>query len=323
MKSSSRDTFVSICIPTYNRQAELTSVLDGLKNQTFKNFEIVLVEGGSCERTAKIIDAYRADLSIQFLSQNHVGLVGARNQAWMKAKGEVLAFIDDDVRPSSRWLEELVNALVTHNDVAGVGGPALISNEDAKSRDLTRFLFGENSVIKRAIREVYFRLFLENKPFLINHFFKSGTFSLGSMIKTVVEANSTITAVDYLDASNMCFRKAALKKHDGFDSSFLGIGDYSEPDLCFRIRGDGGRLVFNPKACVFHHPSEGGIFPCRSGAYDRLRNFVLFHRRHFQANLHYFLYLFFLSSYFLYKSVSAKDRRWLQGVFGIFWKRQN
>jgi GT2 family glycosyltransferase len=241
----------------------------------------------------------------------------------MKAKGEVVAFIDDDVRPSSKWLEELVNALVTHNDVEGVGGPALISNEDAKGRDLTRFLFGKNSVIKRAIREVYFRLFLENKPFLINHFFKSGTFSLGSMVKTVVEADSTITVVDYLDASNMCFRKAALRKHHGFDSSFLGVGDYSEPDLCFRIRRDGGRLVFNPKARVFHHPSGGGIFDRRSGAYDRLGNFVLFHRRHFQANLRYFLYLFFLSSYFLYKGVSAKDTRWLQGVFGIFWKRQN
>jgi glycosyltransferase involved in cell wall biosynthesis len=317
---TSADVLISICIPTYNRINELSSVLEALYKQSFNDFEIILIEGGNYKKTARMISRYRKKLRIKLAPQETKGLVGARNEALTKAKGEFIAFIDDDVQPSSNWLKELVDTFRNHEDVVGVGGPAFIEHESAMNRDLTSFLLAQNSIIKRIVKEIFFRVFTENKPFLINHFFKSGAFSLGSMVKTAVNKCNSIEQVDYLDASNMCFSKEILMTAHGFDPSFSGIGDYSEADLCFRIRKINGKLLFNPRAFVYHYPSRSGIFSKRSVAHRRSKNFMLFHRRHFGPNIRYFLYLFFLRSYYLYKTLSNKNKDWLTGVIGTFGK---
>jgi len=315
---------VTVCIPTYNRQEDIVSLLRALQIQSFKAFEIVVVEGGDIEKTKLVKERFNDALFIRLYAQKNRGLVNARNEAWKKARGKIVALIDDDVQPSTNWLKELVKIFATANDIGGVGGPSIIPKELIFRRDLASWLLSENSIIKTMVKTVHFKIFLGNEPFVINRFFDTGAFSIGSMIPRIIDKLDSLLEVDYLDASNMCFSKNILEEVGGFDCDFAGVGDYSELDLCFRVKKHGYKLLFNPQAIVYHCPSEKGVFEMRSDTYYRSRNLLLFYNRYFHLNFKFILYLIFLCSYYVNKALSTKNKSWLGGIKGIYenWRRK-
>lgn len=315
---------VSVCIPTYNRQEDIIQLLRALQTQYFKAFEIVVVEGGDIEKTKMVKEWFKDTLFIRLFAQKKRGLVNARNEAWKKARGKIVAFTDDDVQPSSNWLKELATTFSTVNDIGGIGGPSIIPKELIFRRDLASWLLSKNSIIKKMVKTLHFKIFLENEPFVINHFFGTGAFSIGSMMPKIIGKLDSLLEVDYLDASNMCFSKNILEKVKGFDRDFAGVGDYSEMDLCFRVKRHGYKLLFNPQAIVYHYPSEKGVFEMRRDTYYRSRNLLLFYNKYFRLHFRFILYLFFLCSYYVYKALSTKNKSWLGGIKGIYenWRRK-
>ncbi|MHB8619116.1 MAG: hypothetical protein ACYDAG_05990, partial [Chloroflexota bacterium] len=102
---------------------------------------------------------------------------------------------------------------------------------------------------------------------------------------------------------------------------FVGIGEYHEPDVAYKIKGLGYRLVFNPKAIVHHKPSILGVFKARPKAFARSQNFILFYFRHIKPNtldklLRFSTYLFFLNGYWLFKAVATRNLASFTGVAG-------
>jgi len=99
---------VSVVIPTYNRRAELLACLDRLAAQTLPQgrFEVVVVSDGSTDGTAEAAreqgQALGLDLSV--LEGEHEGPGAARNLGVARARGSVIAFVDDDVRVDAGWL---------------------------------------------------------------------------------------------------------------------------------------------------------------------------------------------------------------------------
>ncbi len=83
---------VSIIIPTYNRYNFLIEAIESIKNQTYKNFEIIIVDDGSIDKTCRL----QSDKSVVYLKQNNKGPAAARNSGVNIAKGEWLAFLDSD-----------------------------------------------------------------------------------------------------------------------------------------------------------------------------------------------------------------------------------
>jgi glycogen(starch) synthase len=305
----------SICIATYDRPESLRKCLASLKNQTYKNFEVVVVEGGNIKITNQLVHEFKGKIRMKVYEQRAKGLTNARNETWKHASGKICAFIDDDVIVDSKWLENIMTSY--SKGIAGVGGPSLISKNLLQSRDITNFLLTSSSFYKKIIRDFYFKFFLENRQFEINRFFKSGCYSIGSMIPKIVRKINSIFSVEYLDASNMSFRRNVLKKVGGFDNIFSGVGDCSEPDLCFRIREQGYLLIFNPQAIVNHYPSKGYIYTKRSNAYDRSKNLTIFVKRHFGISLKFILFCGFLSNYYFYKTLSERNFNWLLGILGL------
>lgn len=103
---------ISVIIPTYKPQAYLWECLDSLRNQTFakSDFEVLLILNGCKDPYEKLIRAYldrHSDLQVNFIHTDQVGVSNARNIALDMAKGEYIAFIDDDDYVSARYLEEL------------------------------------------------------------------------------------------------------------------------------------------------------------------------------------------------------------------------
>jgi glycosyltransferase involved in cell wall biosynthesis len=85
---------VSVVIPTYNNAALLGETLQGVAAQSFKDFELIVVDDGSTDETAAAIEAYNR--GVRYVRQENAGPAAARNQGVSLARGEFIAFCDHD-----------------------------------------------------------------------------------------------------------------------------------------------------------------------------------------------------------------------------------
>lgn len=118
--------FFSVVIPTYNRPQKLRACLDALSELDYPRdrFEVVVVDDGSPTPMDSVVEPFRAQLDISLLRQQNAGPATARNAGAQQAKGELLAFTDDDCMPSSDWLSGFATQLAKTPD-AMVGGRSL------------------------------------------------------------------------------------------------------------------------------------------------------------------------------------------------------
>ena len=88
---------ISVIIPAYNAQTYLNKCVDSILNQSFKEFELIIVDDGSTDDTAKICDEYAdRDRRVKVIHQKNGGVSRARNAGLAVASGELIAFVDAD-----------------------------------------------------------------------------------------------------------------------------------------------------------------------------------------------------------------------------------
>lgn len=110
---------VSVIIPVYNRETFIAECLDSVLNQTFQDFEIIIVDDGSSDNSVDICRQYEAkDARIKLLMQEHKGVSAARNLGLDNAGGEFVYFLDSDDKINNIFLEAACeNALENGSDV--------------------------------------------------------------------------------------------------------------------------------------------------------------------------------------------------------------
>lgn len=255
----------SIIIPTIGRKNCLRDCLDSLWRQTNQDFEIIQVkEEGE--------------------------LAALRNKGARKARGQYLIFIDDDVICSPQWFESIIHVFQTRG-VSGVSGPAYISKQFRRNRDIFRF---------PAIKLLHDLFFLDGKQSLPGHITNAGAWTTGACNKNC----SYEGPVQFLEACNMGFNRDAFFSVGGFDESYRGIGDWSEPDLAFRIREAGGSMWFSRDAALEHQPSKSGAFKKRrADSANRMANYELFASRWVKPHWRHNLYKQFMRIYYALKTV--------------------
>ena len=97
---------VSIIVPAYNAEKILPKCLDSILSQTYKDFEVILINDGSKDRTGEVADGYAAkDDRIKVIHKTNGGVSSARNEGLKIAAGEWVAFIDSDDWVDPRFLE--------------------------------------------------------------------------------------------------------------------------------------------------------------------------------------------------------------------------
>ncbi|MGF1538553.1 MAG: glycosyltransferase [Elainellaceae cyanobacterium] len=98
----------SVIIPTYNRPQQLTACLRALVQQTYpkERFEVIVVNDGGTPLTP-VIEPFRERLGIALIEQANAGPAQARNRGATVARGNILAFTDDDCCPRADWLRQL------------------------------------------------------------------------------------------------------------------------------------------------------------------------------------------------------------------------
>lgn len=100
--------YISIIVPVYNVEKYIHRCVDSILNQTYQDFELILVDDGSPDNCGKICDDYAIkDCRVRVIHQKNRGASAARNAGLDIATGEYIAFCDSDDMVAPKWLEHL------------------------------------------------------------------------------------------------------------------------------------------------------------------------------------------------------------------------
>ena len=289
-----RNPRVTVCIPTKNRLEELKRMKASLDKQTFRDFEVLVIDANDVPG----------------------GLVKQVNHGLDQAKGEIFIRTDDDAEASSQWLEEIVKVFDRSSRIGGVTGPTIYP--DMGSRDI----FSLQKKLFWPLNILYYDYIQEGSVFSVGKVWRSGALSLGSNYFDVDECKHYIWCeVDVHDCCTFACRTDIIRKVGGFDEAFGGVGDFNETDMSFKIRKAGYQIIFNPNAYVYHHTSKAGVFQERADATaGRVRNFRIWFHRWLKPNPRYYIYLLFMNLYYTYKFLTTRQVGYLGSWRASIWR---
>jgi len=121
---------ISVVCCSYNGSRTIRDTLEGVKRLLYPDLEVIVVNDGSSDSTAEIVQEY----DVRLISIENGGLSNARNIGWQEANGEIIAYIDDDAYPDPHWLHYVAWTFI-HTDFVGVGGPNIAPPGDGRIAD--------------------------------------------------------------------------------------------------------------------------------------------------------------------------------------------
>ena len=119
------EPFISAIICTHNRDEYLGAAIDSLLNQSFEQddqYEVIVVDNASTDNTAQVVQARLPHPRLTYIYESTLGLSVARNTGAKAAKGQILAYLDDDAEASSQWLTALCRVYQQDESIAIAGG---------------------------------------------------------------------------------------------------------------------------------------------------------------------------------------------------------
>lgn len=211
---------VSVVVCTYNREDLITGCLDSLADQTAdpSSFEVLVIDNNSTDNTNHLVRNYLRLSNMRLISEPMQGLSHARNRGLREAKGDYVAYLDDDARAEPHYIENILKLLDQFSDsVDCYGGPILPFYTTEKPA-----WFKDEYEIRRLRTEAGFEE-------------KGKTFS----------------------GSNMIWKKTLIEQLGRFNTEVGIRGDLlilGEETLLFDKLWDnrGARLYYSPELIVYH-----------------------------------------------------------------------
>ncbi len=128
---------VSIIIPAYNAEKYISETVDSVITQTYKNWELIIINDGSKDHTLPILESYsKKDQRISFITKQNTGVSDTRNAGIEKAKGEFVAFLDADDKWLPQNLEKKINYLLAHADIDYVFSNMFVADQFLQNQNL-------------------------------------------------------------------------------------------------------------------------------------------------------------------------------------------
>ncbi len=219
----------SVIIPNWNGQHLLTDCLESLKKQSFKDFELILVDNNSDDNSINKTFEIYPDARVIKLSWNF-GFSKAINEGVKKARGEYVLFLNNDTKADEYWIENLVATADKHPEVVSVGSKLLN--------------FYDQNVI-------------DGLGISINDVGQAK--SLGWQELDNGQFDQSIYIFGATGGGSL-FRKEIFVELGMFDEDYFMYSE--EVDFAFRAQFKGFKSIYCPKAKVFHkHKSTASKMP--------------------------------------------------------------
>lgn len=238
-------------ILTYKRAKWIGYTLSALERQTFKNFEVIVIIKPSRDGTERIVENYKSSLKLTTEIQRRGGFIDALNIGFRKAKGEIIAFLDDDAIAFRTWLEQLVRTY-KKMAVAGVAGDVI----SAIIRDRKTGLIEEKGsevlpANERSIGKTGFKLWyrpLEGQEKYLFYITKSGV----PHRNVACEKDRGVMKSLLGMGANMSFLRVAVEDFKFPRSMSMTTGYANEQYIGWWLWTKGHKVIFSPKIKVHH-----------------------------------------------------------------------
>ncbi|MGE5294772.1 MAG: glycosyltransferase [Solirubrobacterales bacterium] len=215
---------ISVAICTYNNAAKLAVALESLQDMVCPptlDYEILVIDNNSSDGTKAVVEKYGRTWGprLRYIFEANQGLSHARNRAMKEAAGDVISYVDDDIKADAHWLSAIAEAFVKYPDAAVVGGRSYL-------------------------------VFPSDPPVWLSE-------KCQLLLSRLDYGDQAIVGTDQdLFGLNLSVRKDWLARVGGFDTSLGRRGrslvSGEESDLLKRIRALGGMAVYEPAAVVGH-----------------------------------------------------------------------
>ncbi len=142
MRSATAGT-VTIVLPTYNRAAFLPAAFESIRQQSFDDWSLVVVDDGSTDSTHEVVQSWLTQFGdrVRYVHQDNQGAYAARNRGLDEANGKYIAFFDSDDLWLPHHLERCVTALESNPDVDWVWGACeIVDHADGRTVEANNFL---------------------------------------------------------------------------------------------------------------------------------------------------------------------------------------
>jgi len=277
---------VSIILPTFNRAFLLNDCFKSVINQTYTDWELIIMDDSSHDNTPEVsADIIKIDSRIRYYrNEENLGLPKNRNVGIIKSKGDFILFIEDDIILEPSCLQVLMSTfLELKNNGVDVGaiGPGLILEHSETSDDS-----------RRNILNYFKEKIASNSVCAID--------SWTGIIFCDFSPNFPLTEAIEIPACSL-YSKDVLNRVRGYaEDVFKGNYMYEGTDLNFRIRKMGYKLFFQPIAQMHHKTiGQGGCkLPFCKWSYYFVYNHLIFLIRNFGFKSFYMIPCFFAFSAF-------------------------
>ena len=223
---ASRETLsVTVVVPNYNGVEFLEHCLPSLLDLDFpsEQLEILVVDNASSDLSRQFVASLAPRVTLVSNSSN-LGFSAAINQGAQQAKGELLAFLNNDTRVETGWLRSLVSTLTGGgSNVDAVAGKLL--NWDGSKLD-----FGRGILM-----------------------FDGHALQKDQGLEAEVEPYRMVEETFIACGGNMLIRKSVFLEMGGFDEDFFAY--FEDVDLSWRLWSGGRQVLFDPGAVAYHHGS--------------------------------------------------------------------
>ena len=136
---------VSVVIPAYNAEKFIAETIQSVLNQTFQDFEVIVVNDGSQDKTPEIVQEFcNQDQRVQLINKANSGVSDTRNLGMSLAKGEYIALLDADDLWMPTYLEKKVHFLDNHSNYGYVFSDFVHILEDGKEVEIEKIHWQEN-----------------------------------------------------------------------------------------------------------------------------------------------------------------------------------
>jgi len=215
----------SVIIPNWNGLALLRPCLDSLRQQTYQDFETIVVDNASADDSVSIVARDYPEVRVLALTHNG-GYSGGCNAGARVARGDILVFLNNDIEADAHWLEELLAALARHED-AGSAASRMMLYDRRDTVHSAGDLYRRNGLPdSRGVWQPY------GPPY------DQETWVFGGC------------------GGAVAFRRSVLDRVGCFEERFFMYCE--DVDLNWRAQLSGYRCIYVPRAVIYHHLSATG-----------------------------------------------------------------
>ncbi|BBO79847.1 hypothetical protein DSCO28_04130 [Desulfosarcina ovata subsp. sediminis] len=225
--SIKKTPLISVAVCSRDRAEDLEKCLGSLIRLEYSNLELLVVDNApSNESTARLVK--ESFPGVRYIMEDRPGLDWARNRAVLEAKGEIIAYTDDDVIVDGKWAQALADLFVSSPEVMAVTGLVVPHELETEAQHLFEAYGGFDRGVERKWAHTTYHKGRKSAPY------GTGQFGTGA---------------------NMAFRRCLFDKIGLFDTA-LDVGTVTngggDLEMFFRVIKEGYTLVYEPRAIVRH-----------------------------------------------------------------------